>query len=243
MAAGVVTVGRQGYAVGLYWENSPGGGRVAQIAKEAAVQSGQQAEFFAVRPGNKNGRISQFGLTAGERNEKLKAGMPVLAACLASQLPGSWAGAFRLNEGTVLVIVRDDLIVPDGDLFFTDETEARDRLLQEIGFGGLQGTYAPEAWSIPGADSIPLSLLLNDRRDVKLQAVRMSEKAKLAAIIGGAVFVLALGVAWYWQELQDEERMRLAEQQEAIRRAQQAAAGMLPSFQKQQQPEPVYDKK
>ena len=142
MASGVVTIGRQSYAVGLYWENSPGGGRVAQIAKEAASQAGQQADFYAVRPGNKNGRVPQFGLSGVEGGHK--AGMPTLAACLAGQMPGSWAGAFRFSEGTAVVVVRDDLIVPDGDLFFLDETEARDRLLQEIGFGGLESTYAPD---------------------------------------------------------------------------------------------------
>ena len=66
MAAGVVAIGRHRYAVGLYWENSPGGGRVAQIAKEAAKQPGQQADFFTVRPGNKDGRVPQFGLCTSE---------------------------------------------------------------------------------------------------------------------------------------------------------------------------------
>ena len=82
-----------------------------------------------------------------------KAGMPAFASCLANQQPGSWAGAFRLREGTVVTVVRDDLIVPDGDQFFSDETEARDRLLQEIGFGGLQRIYAPEAWAIKEIDA------------------------------------------------------------------------------------------
>ena len=191
MSSGVVTVGRHTYAVGLYWENSPGGGRVSQIAKDAAKQPGQQADFFAIRPGNKDGGVPQFGLSTGEGGQA--AGMPALAGCLASQLPGSWAGAFRLNEGIVVIIVRDDLIVPDGDLFFYEEADARDRLIQEMGFGGLQTVYAPEAWSIPGADSIPITLLLNDRADIKLQSVYLSQKAKLGIFVFVLLAVAVVG--------------------------------------------------
>ncbi|MCL2473910.1 MAG: type 4b pilus protein PilO2 [Alphaproteobacteria bacterium] len=190
MSSGVVTVGRHTYAVGLYWENSPGGGRVSQIAKDAAKQPGQQADFFAIRPGGKSGGVPQFGLCSGDGGQT--AGMPALAGCLASQLPGSWAGAFRLNEGVVVIIVRDDLIVPDGDLFFFEEADARDRLIQEMGFGGLQTVYAPEAWSIPGADSIPITLLLNDRADIKLQGVSLSQKAKLGIFAGSLVAVAVI---------------------------------------------------
>ena len=238
MVAGVVTVGRHRYAVGLYWENSPGKGRVAQIAKEAAAQPGQQADFYAVRPGNpKSGQVPQFGLCTGDAGQT--AGMPALAGCLASQLPGSWAGAFRLNEGIVVTVVRDELVVPDGDLFFADEIEARDRLIQEIGFGGLAVVYAPEAWSIPGADTIPLSLILNDRRDITLRQVVLPQKVKI--IIGSAVLgvVLVLGGVWLWQERADEaERTR---QHDALDQARKAASNVLPSgITEQKAPEPVY---
>ncbi len=119
MGAGVVTVGRRQYAVGLYWENSPSG-RVAQAAREAARHPGQQADFYALRAGTKDGRVPQFGL--GQASAGHKAGMAVFAACLANQQPGSWAGAFRLRDGVVVVIVRDDLIVPDGDQYFVNES-------------------------------------------------------------------------------------------------------------------------
>ncbi len=236
MAAGVITLGSRRYAVGLYWENSPGSGRVAQIAKEAANQPGQQADFYVVRPGSRDGRVPQFGLCSNEGG-KLQAGTPVLAACLASQLPGSWAGAFQFAEGIALVIVRDDLIVPDGDLFFTEETEARDRLLQEIGFGGLQTIYAPEGWSIPNADSIPPTLLINDRADIILQRVSIPVQTKALIGAGVAAAVIALGAFWFVQK-KNAEQEALA--QEALRRAQEAAR--LPSFVQQPPPEPKYER-
>ena len=206
MSSGVVTVGRRPYAVGLYWENSPSG-RVVQAAKEAARQPGHQADFYAIRAGNNNGRVPQFGLgmsSMGHEN-----GMAVLAGCLANQHGGSWAGAFRLNEGSVIIIVRDDLIVPDGDQFFDNESIARDRLLQEMSFGGLQRIYAPEAWAIPGADSMPLSLLLHDRRDIRLSRMEVPKKLIMGMLLGAVgLAALVAGGVYYQQVMEEEDRKR-----------------------------------
>ena len=225
MGAGVVTVGRRQYAVGLYWENSPSG-RVAQAAREAARHPGQQADFYALRAGTKDGRVPQFGL--GQASVGHKAGMAVFAACLANQQPGSWAGAFRLRDGVVVIVVRDDLIVPDGDQYFVDESEARDRLLQEIGFGGLQRVYAPEAWAIPAADTMPISLLLDERRDVKLRIVNIPKKTVFISIAVVAALIFILAVSWYIQEKNAEEVAAAAAQQAALERAKLAARKMLP---------------
>ena len=242
MGAAVVTVGRHRYAVGLYWENSPGSGRVAQTAKEAAAQPGQQADFYAVRPGNKNGRIPQFGLCTAEAGQT--PGMPVLVGCLATQVPGSWVGAFRVREGIVVTVIRDDLVVPDGDLFFHDEAEARDRLTQEVGFGGLQAVYAPEAWAIPGSDTIPLQLLLNDRRDIKLQRVKIQTKTKILTFSLVGVVCLLLAIGWYWNQKIEEENLRRGQQEEAMHRAQEAAKKLVPGIlQQETAPEPKYDRK
>ncbi len=245
MGAGIATVGRRPYAVGLYWENSPSG-RVSQAAKEAARQPGQQAEFYAVRAGKKDGHVPQFGLSPTGVGHRMS--MPSFAGCLANQQPGSWAGAFRVREGTVVTVVRDDLIVPDGDQFYADETEARDRLLQEIGFGGLQRVYAPESWAIPGADTMPLSLLLNDRTSVKLRPIRIPRQF---LVIGGAGLVLllvVLGIGWYIQaEEARQEADRIAHEQ-ALERAREEANKLLPSALQTQQvnyppPERVWEEK
>ena len=221
MGSGVVSVGRRIYAVGLYWENSPSS-RVVAAAKEAASQPGQKADFFAIRAGQKDGRVPQFGLAQAASGHK--SAMPAFAGCLANQQPGSWVGAFRLREGTVVTVVRDDLIVPDGDQLFLDENEARERVLQEISFGGLQRIYAPESWAIPGSDNMPISLLLDERRDVKLQSVTTP---KSVWIMGGGLIVLlvvGLGVGLYKQDQESKRAAIEAQKMTALARA-KAAAG------------------
>ncbi len=202
MGAGVATVGRRKYAVGLYWQPSPSG-RVAAAAKEAATQPGQQAEFFAVRSGVKGGRVAQFGL--GQEQSGHKRGMATLAATLANRQPGSWAGAFKLLEGIVVVVVRDDLIAPDGDQIYIDEAAARDRLIQEVTLGGLQRVYAPEAWSIPSAETLALPFVLQNRGDCPLQPVTLPRSFVIGVVMLGVLVVGGLAGAWWYQDMQEKE--------------------------------------
>ncbi len=235
MTAGLVTIGRKQYASGLYWENSPSG-RISQVAKEAAKQPGTQADYFAARSGNKQGRVPQFGLV--QTAEGFRNGIPSLAGCLANKQPGSWIGAFRLREGTALVVVRDDLIVPDGDRFFQDETEARDHLYQEMAIGGFQRIYAPEPWGVPGADTMPVTLLLDESADVRLHSVVMSQQAKTGVVIGGLLLLLVVGIGWYIQDQKEKEEILRLQQLAAMERMKAEAARLLPLQQKVEYPPP-----
>lgn len=225
MSTGIVSVGRIKYAVGLYWENSPSG-HIAQAAKDSARQSSVPVGFYVTRSGSEQGRVPQFGL--GQQNDEFYSGMPSLAGCLAVQQPGSWVGAFKCSDGYAVIIVRDDLIVPDGDLFFVAEGEARDRLLQETGIGGFQRTFAPESWGIPGADSMPISLLLNDVTTIKLRSIALSPKAKLSIAIVGGVLLIAAGVGFYIQSENEHKETMLRQQMAAMESARRAAQSLLP---------------
>jgi hypothetical protein len=208
MSSGVVKVGRRTYAVGLFWQPSPSG-RVAQAAREAALQPGQQAEFYCVRAASKSVLVPQYGL--GQANQGHKVGMPTLAASLANVQPGSWAGAFRLREGTWVIVVRDDLVAPDGDMLFHSDEQARERLLQEVSLGGVQRTYCPDGWAIPGSDPTPLPLLLQDRTDCRLQPVNLPMKLIIYVGAGVAALLVLVFVALQYQaQVQREEEERIA---------------------------------
>lgn len=220
-SGGTITVGRRRYAVGLYWQPSPSG-RVSQAAREAARQPGQMADFFAVRPGNQAGRVPQFCL--GQKELGHTAGLPSAAASVAEEQPGSWGGVFKVQEGWWLVVSRDDLIAPDGDMLFDEEAPARQRLYDEINLGGLQRIYAPEHWGISNADPMPLTLLIQSRAEARLQNVHLP--VKMYMIVGGGL--LALCVIGYllfmWQQQQEDDRraamMQLSAEQQQIAKLQ-----------------------
>ncbi len=223
MAGGVVSIGRRKFAVGLYWQPSPSG-RVAQAAREAARQQGQPADYFAVRGATKSGRVAQFGL--GQKSYGHRQGMPTGAASMADQQPGSWVGAFRLDEGYWVCVVRDDLIAPDGDHLYADEREARERLMHEIGLGGLQRIYAPDSWTIPGADPVPLSLLLQGRSSGILRPVTIPRNIILFVLLG----VLVVGGLAYaglqWQRERDAAQVALERRNSQKAREQRLREGL-----------------
>lgn len=218
-SGGTITVGRRRYAVGLYWQPSPSG-RVSQAAREAARQPGQMADFFAVRPGNQAGRVPQFCL--GQKELGHAAGLPSAAASVAEEQPGSWGGVFKVQEGWWLVISRDDLIAPDGDMLFEDEAPARQRLYDEMNLGGLQRIYAPEHWGVPNGDPMPLTLLMQGRAEARLQNVHLPVKMYMV-VAGGLLALLVVGyLLFMWQQQQEDARLSAmqqmtAEQQEIAR--------------------------
>ncbi|MGE3769676.1 MAG: type 4b pilus protein PilO2 [Bdellovibrionales bacterium] len=213
-AGGTITLGRRKYAVGLYWQPSPSG-RVSQAAREAARQPGQMADFFAVRPGNQAGRVPQFGL--GQKEFGHSAGLPTGAASLAEEQPGSWGGVFKVPEGWWLVISRDDLIAPDGDILYADEQQAKQRLQDEIALGGLQRLYVPDTWGIANSDAMPLSLLMQGRADARLQNVHLPIRTYMIAA-GAVLFLFIVGYLMFlWQQSQEQESLqRMTAEQQAL---------------------------
>ncbi|NDE89694.1 MAG: hypothetical protein EB059_00925 [Alphaproteobacteria bacterium] len=221
MASGVVKVGRRTYAVGLLWQPSPSG-RIAQAAREAAAQPGQQSDFYCVRAASKSVAIPQYGLAQSAQGHK--AGMATLAASLANAQPGSWAGAFRLREGTWVVVVRDDLIAPDGDVLFDNDEAARDRLLQEVSLGGVQRVYAPDGWAVPGSDPTPLPLLLQDRVECRLQPVHLPMRLIMYGAAAAAVVCLIIFLALQYQAEQERIEQEIADQARKLQEAGKSGA-------------------
>ena len=223
MANGVISIGGQKYAAGLYWQVSPETRNVSAAARAAARQPGYQAEFFCIRNATKARSIAQFGLGVADMGHKKN--MPVAAACLANQQPGSWVGAFNVPEGIWFVVVRDDLIDPDGDLVFSDATEAQARLEQEIARGGISKIYAPNEWGLDASDPVMLTSLLSGRKDSVLQRTDANKRNLITLILLLLVIGLAYGGYSYYKI---QEQKRAAEEQarqEEILRQQALAAG------------------
>ena len=221
MTAGVVTVAGVKYAAGLYWQPSPDN-NIARAARAAARQPGFQANFYCIRPPTKSQPVGQFGL--GLTAAQHKSGMPSIGACIASQMPGSWAGAFRVSEGVYFISVRDDLIDPDGDAWYAHDDDAQSRLEQEIAQGGLHHIYAPPEWGVHGTEQGSITSILAGRRDAVLNSVGV-DRTQLLWIVGVLLFAgLLYGAYSYVQYSQAQRAIEEAAKQQALLAAQRASA-------------------
>jgi len=136
-----IRIGKENFAAGLFWQPAPTVMMAAREARIVAAKAELAADLFCVR---KRG-VPQFGL--GQRKVGHKAGMRAIAPVLASAiLESSWIGVFPANPGWLYVMVRRGAVMPDGDVLFTTEQEARQRLRSEMSIGDWDVIFAPAHW-------------------------------------------------------------------------------------------------
>lgn len=185
---GTVRVAKELLAAGLFWQPAPTPAVAAREARIVAARDELQADLFCVR---RRG-IPQFGL--GQKAAGHRPGMRAAAACLANAVAeSSWLGVFATDSRWLLVTVRKGAIMPDGDLLFDSEAEAKERFEQELTVGGWDALFAPSAWQFAGARGEPVGQLTRASADARLQAVARQPAKRLAAL---AVILAAVAGGW-----------------------------------------------
>lgn len=206
----IFKIARRRYAFGLFWQVPENPKATLREAKAFAAKSPRKYDLCAVRTGVE----AQYGL--GRKADGLMPGAVAAAACAAERLKGSWLGAFRLGTGFWFVAVRDDNVIPDGDVVFEDEASARERFDKERRQGGWQTVFAPSNW-FDGATEATIDEVLAGAAAPKL--VELNPLAgRLKVIVGGALLIGLLGIGAYAYKSYEEARKEQREAEEARRR-------------------------
>lgn len=185
---GTISINGREYAVGLLWQMGSAAARLDKVARSTATQA--DADLFCVR----SGAVPQFGL--GWTEEGHQSGLPAGAVGVADQLSGSAVAMFRVDNGFWYVAIHNDAILPEGDILFQDEDEARERLLRDLDTNQYEMVIAPPEFGIAlGEAPKPEELL--ERLDGP--ALRMVKPPLRPVLLGGAALVVLciLGGAWY----------------------------------------------
>lgn len=210
-STGVVTVGDQHYAVGLVWQplqnlDDP----ILEVRETAESEMG--ADLYCLRPA----ATPQYGI--GRTELEHKDGMPSLAAAIASvfaDLP-SMCGVFRVKEGWWLIAIRNDLILAEEDVVFSNEEEAKRAYtsLMAVPDWGLR--IIPEEWHMEGAEYRDLVTLLQKARKIRLQPINAVRRTKFLLLI--AVLIIAIMI-WLiyslvalWKNVFPQEKIRVVEE-------------------------------
>ena len=160
------------YAVGLLWlvvnEDEKKTLRRRRIKKA-------EADFFCIRA--HIARQIGFGwLSRGHRRH-----MPVGAIIVADQLVGEWHGVFQADNGWWYIQVHANAIAPNGDQFFTAESDAYAVFHENLTKHTWAHSYAPVHWNIAESSrEMTLARLLDEVPSVTLQSTGFD------AAIGGA---------------------------------------------------------
>jgi hypothetical protein len=75
---------------------------------------------------------------------------------------------------------------------------------------------------------MPVSLLMDERRDVRLNAVRLPKKTLYIGIVAAFLLFLVLGGGWYYQEQQAQEEANRLAQETALKRLREQASSANP---------------
>lgn len=189
MTPQIISLGRNKYAVGLFWQPL-GVGRSA---------SADAAKIAKVAPQGKFRYYAEYRNLVGLGSDVLKhrAGMFALAPEVVESLGdvSLFAAAFRVVGGIWIVAVRNGLILADQDRFFEDEGAARAAFLKLTELPDWSKIYAPSDWQIPGAEERDLTEIISGR--VKCALRPISGGSSLLKVL--VVSAVAVGALWLFR--------------------------------------------
>lgn len=187
-STGVVSVDGQRYAVGLIWQplqnlDDP----ILEIRETAESEMG--ADLYCLRPAV----TPQYGI--GRTELEHKDGMPSLAAAVASVFADqtSLCAVFKVEEGWWLVAIRNDLILAEEDVVFSNEDEAKRAYASMMAVPDWGLRIVPEEWAMEGTESKNLAMILQKARKIRLQPVNAVRRTKFLLFIA---IVIILVVVW-----------------------------------------------
>lgn len=186
-----IRIGKESFAAGLFWQTAPTVGLAIREARIVAGKVELAADLFCVR---KRG-VPQFGL--GQRKAGHRAGMRAIAPALAEAVAETtWVGVFRTDQGWLYITVRKGAVMPDGDVLFRSEQEARQRLRSELSIGEWDVVFAPMHWRMEATRPDDIVDLIPPHADARLRAVTRTPLPFVITVCG----TLAIG-AGIWVEV------------------------------------------
>ena len=187
-ATGVVSIKGQEYAVGLIWQPLQNLDDPILEVRETA-ESELDADLYCLRPAT----TPQYGI--GRTTLEHQDGMPSLAAAVASvyaDLP-SVCAVFKVKEGWWLVAIRNDLILAEEDVVFSNEEEAKRAYdsMMAVPDWGLR--VVPAEWGVEGAETYEIEAILQKARKIRLQPINAVHRTKFLLFIA---IVIILVLVW-----------------------------------------------
>lgn len=186
-----IKVGKTNYAIGMFWQPLQDVDDPIPEIRET-MESDIGANLYTIH----YGRAPQYGIGKTEKGHK--EGQPVGAIAVLDALSdrSSFVAVFKIDEGWWFLVARNDLILPEEDVLYHTEQEAKDAFYSMMAVPDWGYKIAPASWNIDDAEEITAETLLKKGAQVRLYSLSAIRGTKvlltialsLLALVGLAVF-------------------------------------------------------
>ncbi len=228
--ANTILVGKNKFTTGIFWQ--PFKDLTDKQKEIKASAKFAAADLFCI----KNKGIPQYGLVSSKNG--YASGMPSAAAAVSALLndKSSTVAVFKVNIGWWLLVIRNDIILPEEDKIFKDEESVKKAFVAMLTVPDWGYKICPDAWSIQDTREIAIEELLAGKYEKSnLETV---DKTVMIAIAFIACVMLVGGIgAFVWSQKREEllqmqrqmeEAKRLQLQREQERKAKEAELAAKP---------------
>ena len=181
----ILRFGRSQYAIGLFWQPLQDVDDPIPEIRET-MESDANADLYATH----FGRAPQYGI--GSTKKGLKAGLIVGAIALLDALSerSSFVAVFKVPNGWWFVAARNDLILPEEDVLYHTEEEAKEAFTSMLTVPDWGYKIAPSSWNLDDTEEMDLEKLLKEGQVVRLLTLGAMRGMKILFII--AILTIAL---------------------------------------------------
>ena len=198
----VITIGRSEYAVGLFWQPLQDPDDPIPEIRET-MESDEDANFYTLYV---DGRAPQYGIgrsSSGHREGQIAAGSAVLSALSEKS---SFVAVFEVKEGWWFVAARNDLVLPEEDVLYRTEEEAKDAFYSMMAVPDWGFKIAPDTWHIDGTQEMELGELLKNASRSRLQGISASRSTKVLIVVALFLFLFVAALFALFFFLIDREK-------------------------------------
>jgi len=178
----VIRLGKTDFAVGLFWQPLQDvDDAIPEIRETMDAEVG--SDLYCIH----YGKVPQYGI--GKKSKGHEEGQVVGAVSLLDALSdrSSFVAVFHVDEGWWFVAARNDLILPEEDVLYQTEQEAKDAFFSMLAVPDWGYKIAPSSWNVDDTEEMELEALLRNTIQVKL--------VSLSAVRGTKVLLgIALGI-------------------------------------------------
>ena len=197
----LIHFGRNTYAVGLFWQplqdvDDP----ISEIRE--TMESDERSNLYAIH----YGRAPQYGI--GRSDKGHQEGQIVGSVAVLDSLSDktSFVAVFEVEEGWWFLAARNDLILPEEDVLYHTEKEAKDAFYSMMAVPDWGYKVAPASWNIDGAEEMRAEDLLKTGLQVRLYSLSAIRGTRVLLTIVALLLIVIAGIVYSIIFFMDQEK-------------------------------------